>query len=271
MFLTNMRNYKPEITTSVNIKGVLDIDSVKGCYYGIKKYPGGGCYGLCYAAKMAKIRGYDFNNSISRNINNKNSSQLRLFDSFLNMGDKNIFRTVEKHNMDWFRIGTMGDPCHNWELTCYLCEWLYRLKIPVIVTKHWIPISDKLLFKLKNKNVVFNTSISPLDTIEEIKYRLYQFNRIKKEKIKSVLRIVSCEFGKTNIGKRLSKIQSELFKNKPIIDNPLRIPCHDKRVIKGHIITSFVKDLNSKTSVSILNKNTYIGKCSLCPDQCGIN
>jgi hypothetical protein len=85
------------------------------------------------------------------------------------------------------------------------------------------------------------------------------------------LRIVSCRFGNTKTGQRLNKIQKKIFKNNPFIDNPLRISYSDKRVIKGHIITNMIKDLNCITSISIINKNTYIGKCSLCPDQCGVN
>jgi hypothetical protein len=166
-----MKNYKPKITAFTNKKGVLDIDSVKGCYNGMKKYPNGGCYGLCYAAKISKAHGYDFKNSVSRIISNKYSLQLRLFDEFYNMGDRNIFKIVENHKLSWFRIGTMGDPCHDWQLTHDVCEWLYRVKIPIIVTKHWLPISNKLLLKLKNKGVIFNTStVLSLDILPIIRY-----------------------------------------------------------------------------------------------------
>jgi hypothetical protein len=267
-----MTNYKSQLSATINKKGVLDIDSVKGCSSGMAKYPKGGCYNLCYAAKIAKRCGYDFTNSVSRAISNKNNKQLRLYDQFYDIyGGKNTFEIVEKHKLNWFRIGTMGDPCHDWQLTYDLCEWLYRLKVPVVVTKHWATISDELLFKLKGKNIVFNTSISALDTIDEISHRLYQFKRIKKVGIKSVLRIVSCKFGNTETGQRLNKIQEGLFKNKPIIDNPLRIPFSDRRVVGGHITTKRVKDLRGYASVSIFNNDTYIGECSFCPDQCGTN
>ena len=58
--------YLPVLTVTENGKGVLDVDTVKGCTEGMKKYPEGGCYGECYAAKTAKRYGIDFTKSISR-------------------------------------------------------------------------------------------------------------------------------------------------------------------------------------------------------------
>lgn len=54
------------LTASVNIKGVIDVDTVKGCALGMKAHPDGGCYGVCYAAKTAKYLGYDFTKSVCR-------------------------------------------------------------------------------------------------------------------------------------------------------------------------------------------------------------
>ena len=49
--------YKPVLTASENLKGVLDVDTVKGCSSGMAAYPGTGCYGACYAATTAKQYG----------------------------------------------------------------------------------------------------------------------------------------------------------------------------------------------------------------------
>jgi hypothetical protein len=264
-----LKKYKSEISATVNRKGVLDIDSVKGCSIGMSKYPNYGCYGVCYAAKISKLYKYDFTNSISRKINYKNTMQLCLFDDLF-YGKKTIINTVKNHKMEWFRIGTMGDPCHDWQLTVDLCLWLCRIKIPVIITKHWNRIPKYLLPKLKQTGTIINTSISPLDTIAEIKHRLNQFKRLKRAGIKSILRIVSCRFGKTENGIRLNELQKKLFLNKPIIDNPLRIEQNDYRVTDGLILIENHKDLNSKRYISIVNKNAYIGKCLDCPDQCGL-
>ena len=265
-----MKFYKEKLTASINRKGVMDIDTVKGCTMGMKKYPDGGCYGLCYAYKIAKLYRYDFTKSVSRLISDKDIRQLQLFNGLCLDSSKIVFNTVKRHKMSWFRIGVMGDPCHDWPLTVDLCEWLHGFRIPVIVTKHWIKIHDDLLPKLRMAKVVFNTSISPLDSDEEIKHRLQQFNRLKAAGIRSVLRIVSCKFGNTATGTSLNEIQKELFCNSPIIDNPLRIPKTDKRVINGDILVKKHKDLGGGSTISIFNPKTYIGTCDKCPDQCGV-
>lgn len=61
-----MMDYDDKLTATINRKGVLDIDTVKGCRSGVKIYPNGGCYGLCYAFKMAAVYGFDFSKSVSR-------------------------------------------------------------------------------------------------------------------------------------------------------------------------------------------------------------
>lgn len=263
-----MKYYKNQISAYLNRKGILDIDSVKGCTFGTTKYKNG-CYGLCYANKTARLYNYDFAHSVTRNINCKNINQLCLFNDMF-FGDNKIINVLKQHILGWFRIGTMGDPSNNWEATINLCLWLHKIRVPVVVTKHWVEIPEYLLTKFRQVGAVFNTSISALDTKQEIEYRLHQFKRLKYFGIKSILRIVSCEFGNTKIGIKLSKIQDELFKHKPIIDNPLRIPKGDKRVCSGDIIVKLVENINTKASISIFNKDAYIGKCYTCPDQCGL-
>lgn len=264
-----MKEYLPLLSATINRKGVLDIDTVKGCNIGMTKYPDGGCYGLCYAAKTAKFYGYDFSKSISRKISVP-TKQMNLFNKPVIYGKNSIKNIVKKHSLEWFRVGTMGDPCHDWELTVIVCEWLCRYKKPVIITKHWIELTDRFLEKLSKCGAVINTSVSPLDTIEEIQHRVKQFNRIKSYGIRSILRIVSCEFGKTETGIKLNKIQNELFKNNHIIDNPLRISTSDYRVKIGDIIVKRIKDMNTLSSISLNSKKAYLGKCMDCPDQCGV-
>jgi hypothetical protein len=267
------KQFSPTLTASVNSKGVLDIDTVKGCTSGMKAYPDGGCYNLCYAAKLAKLYGYDFSKSISRGygIENYNSKQILL--SFVGeVGSVQIARLVKRHTLEWFRIGTMGDPCHDWDMTLSVCRWLTVFnKAPVIVTKHWITLTDEQLVAFSDCGAVFNTSISALDNPAEIRHRMKQFNRIKEHSIKSILRIVSCKFGDTTWGREKSKDQADLFKNIPHIDNPLRIPATDKRVLSGDIIAGRFEDLNSKVSVSVAHEDAYFGHCNDCPDQCGLN
>jgi len=243
-----MKEYLSKISININNKGVIEIDVVKGCSLGMEKYPEGGCYGLCYARKIANRYGYNFSKSISRKFNIKDI--------------KKIIGEFTKHNNSWFRIGVMGDPSHDWKLTLKLCKEVYKYKTPVIVTKHWKEIPKDFLYQFYKYNVVFNTSISALDTPEERVYRLKQFNRLKSYGIKSVLRIVSCAFGQTKEGKKLNEIQNDLFFNKPFIDNPLRISKNDIRVLSGDILIN-------ENNISLKNKSTHIGKCANCKDKCG--
>ncbi len=249
-----MKQYLPVLTTTINRKGVLDIDTVKGCALGMKAYPDGGCYGLCYAAKMAAIYGFDFSKSVSRKECDKTS----------------VENEIVKYPVSWFRIGTMGEPCHNWDWTIEVCDWLHKYKTPVIITKSWVNLTDEHIKILQKNDVVVNISISPLDTKDERTHRLEQFLRLKENSIRTVLRIVSAQFGETDYGKERAEIQRELFLYSPIIDNPLRIHKNDPRVISGDIIVQQHKDLGGGSSISIANRNAYIGPCNTCPDQCGV-
>tara|TARA_Y100000310_G_scaffold49910_1_gene46087 strand:- start:1575 stop:2384 length:810 start_codon:yes stop_codon:yes gene_type:complete len=268
-----MKKYQSRLTASVNTKGVLDVDTVKGCSSGMKAYPAGGCYDLCYAAKLATLYGYDFSESISREFATEQYNTRQILLSFVGeVGSVQIARLVRRHKLSWFRIGTMGDPCHNWDLTLDVCRWLIEFKkTPVIVTKHWVSLTDGQLDAFADCGVVFNTSISALDTSAEIKHRLKQFDRIKDHKTKSVLRIVSCGFGDTEFGREKSEIQERLFQIKPYIDNPLRIPATDQRVLSGDIIVEQRQDLLSVVSMSVAKDDAYTGHCDDCPDQCGLN
>ena len=250
-----MAEYLPCLSVSVNRKGVLDVDTVKGCALGMAAHPGGGCYGVCYAAKMARARGFDFARSVSR--------PCCVYDR------PGIRRQVARHAASWFRVGVMGDPCHDWPLTVDVCEWLGKIKRPVIVTKHWTPLSNENLRRLAKIGAVINTSVSPLDSAVEIAYRLEQFERVRSAGIASALRVVSARFGETENGKRWSEIQGRLLGCAPVIDTPLRIPGADPRVQAGDIILDQHSDLGGRSRVSVVNPRTYIGACSLCPEQCG--
>ncbi|GAG32460.1 unnamed protein product, partial [marine sediment metagenome] len=168
----------------------------------------------------------------------------------------------------------MGDPSYDWDYTVLVCEWLGRLKTPVIVTKHWMRMSDNHASALGKCCTVINTSTSPLDNELEIEYRINEFNRLKEFGIKSILRVVSAKFGKTDEGERLNHVQNRIMNNSPIIDNPLRIPVRDGRVVCGDIAAS--KHISSiggfgSSTVSVVNHRAFLGKCGVCPDQCGVN
>ena len=251
------KQYLPVLTASENFKGVLDVDTVKGCYSGMAAYPGTGCYGACYAATTAKQYGRDFSIAVSRKP--------------APWSWRSVWRQVRDYRGNWYRIGTAGDPCHDWANTVAVCE-LFRStgKHPVIITKHWQILDDEQLGRLAALAAVINTSVSALDTEQELKHRLRQIERVKKAGIKSVARVVSCNFGVTEWGVERAKVQAELLKLDPIVDNPLRIPATDQRVIDGHLIVDRIAEaVGGGKSVSLHKPDVYLGKCVGCPDQCG--
>ncbi len=250
-------NYGPYLTACENSKGVLDVDTVKGCELGMKAYPKGGCYGECYAAKTAKMYGYDFTKSVSRKPYKLHFAK--------------VFEAVKKFPASWYRIGTAGDPSHDWDNTVEVCVKLISTgKNPVIITKHWIAASDKHLIALKDCGASFNTSTSGFDTDEEIEYRVSQIKRIASFGIKSVNRIVTAKYGDTEWGRQAQKKQDYLFTIQPIIDNPLRIPTTSERVRNGDVIVEKIqRAIGGGKMISLHAKGVFLGHCSLCPDQCG--
>ena len=254
-----MRAYSTWLTADVNRKGVLDIDVVKGCAVGIASHGPTGCYGACYAAATAKFRGIDFSKSVIRTIQSHSHA-------------REIERTVKSAPLGFFRIGTMGDPCHSWEATCDLVEWLAPYATPVIVTKHWLRATDEQFGRLIANGSVLNTSISALDSPAQLSHRQRQFMRYRELGGDSVARIVSCDFNEDDpLGAKMANTQRHLFTLRPVIDNPLRVPRSHPLVQAGVIRLTVVRDLSAKRTVSISNESTYVGHCDGCPDQCGLS
>lgn len=253
-----MRTYRNILAVDINEKGVLDVDTVKGCTAGMSARPGTGCYGACYAAKIAKFRGLDFSQAVTRTIHSR--AQARA-----------IERAVAAAPEGFFRIGVMGDPCHAWEETVSVVEWLSEFARPVIITKHWRTATDDQLKRLATCGTALNTSISALDTPAELKHRRGQFFRFKLIGGNSVARIVSCDFAdETPEGARMKALQADLFTLRPTLDNPLRAPKTHPLVMAGIIRLTTMKDLDSQRTISLVNSQTYVGHCAGCPDVCGI-
>lgn len=253
------RLYLPIFTVTENRKGVLDCDTVKGCTCGMSAYPGGGCYGECYAAKTANQYGIDFTIAVSRKPVRK------IF--------TDCFFTVKNHKGSWYRIGTAGDPCHDWDNTILICELLKNTgKIPVIITKHWISLSDENIDRLRDLNAVVNTSTSGMDTDSEISFRVGQARRLRESGIRSIHRIVTCFFGSSSWANQCKEKQEYLLSLDNIIDNPLRTDKSNNRVINGDIILTRRDESIGGGSkfVSLHNPNVYLGTCTECPDQCGV-
>lgn len=253
-----MRPYRNVLTVDINEKGVLDVDTVKGCTAGMAARPGTGCYGGCYAAKIAKFRGLDFATAVTRTVHGKAHARA-------------IERAVAAAPEGFFRIGVMGDPCHAWEETVSVVEWLCDFARPVVITKHWRTATDDQLKRLAACGTALNTSISALDTPAELKHRRAQFFRFKLFGGNSVAHVVSCDFDESTAeGARMKAKQTDLFALRPTLDNPLRVPMNHPLVVAGVIRMTVMKDLGSERPISLANTSTYVGHCAGCPDVCGI-
>ena len=252
--------YSSVLTVVENGKGVLDVDTVKGCEAGMARYPQGGCYGECYAYKNAVRYGLDFRKSISR--------------QFIGREHKcDLIKIMLQHKAGWYRIGTAGDPCHDWKHTVAIVNALWHVhKIPVIITKHWIAMEDWHIEKLRSLGAVVNTSTSGMDTEGEIKHRTIQIERLRAGGVKSVCRVVTCNYGKSEWARERKERQEYLLSIKPIIDNPLRARKSNPHVINGDIaLTRSEASVGGGKYVSLHNEMPYLGKCDKCPDQCGVD
>lgn len=252
-----MNQYSDKISLIKNFRGVYDLDTFKGCYNGLIS-KNKGCYDECYAAKFAKQYGYKFNESFIRNFTD--------IDHLIE-----IRRQIKNIDMPFIRIGVSGDPSYNWTHTIKIISLIYELTKIVIVTKHWNILSDNQLKELSKYKVIINTSVSALDTNNEIQHRLYQYERIKKY-CKSILRVVSCDFNLSNIkGMYLNEIQNILLNKQNVIDNVLR-PSKSNVYVKHNIIKiKKEKFITTDLYFSKNNDHAYIGICDKCPDMCGLN
>lgn len=263
-----MKTYKPIITLVRNERGCYILDTVKGCSVCGKEKPNG-CYDNCYAKNIASRYGFDFSHVVTRDFEQEHS-QIFLPGFLDTRHEGEIIHAIKNIDMPFVRIGEMGDPSENWEHTIHICNIISLAKKPiVIITKHWKTMPDILLKDIAG--VCINTSISALDSDEEIEHRLQQYNRLKPF-CKSVLRVVSCDFNKDNAeGLRRSKMQERLFYNDNVIDTVFRPSAKNPLVINGIINVAKVKFLKQNMLASAYNKSAYFGRCETCPDMCGIN
>jgi hypothetical protein len=258
-----MNKYSTKINLIENSRGIWDLDPIKGCKYGMQEQENG-CYGSCYANKSAKARGYDFANSV-----------LRDFESIEHL--RSTIKKLRTIPLSFVRMGVTGDPSENWEHTIDICNKIKVIrkrivsKNIVIITKHWKKLPLHLYEKVKNLDLIINTSISALDSDKHFKRRLDEYHKLKSI-CKSILRIVSCDFNLDNPqGKAYNDIQESLFNNKNIIDTVLRVPETHYLVKEGIINIEKCSFLSSNATASIKNKNTYFGHCKDCPEMCGVN
>lgn len=258
-----MNKYSNKIALVENVRGIWDLDPIKGCKHGMKAHKNG-CYGACYANRAAVSRGYDFADST-----------LRDFESIEHL--RSTIKKIRTIPLSFVRMGVAGDPSENWKHTLDICDKIKVIrkrivsKQIVIITKHWKKIPVKLYDKVKKLNLIINTSISALDSNKHFARRLSEYRKLKPI-CKSVLRIVSCDFNLDHPqGKAYNDIQESLFANENVIDTVLRVPENHYLVKEGIVNIEKCEFLSSKTTASFKNKNTFFGHCKDCPEMCGVN
>ena len=253
------RTYQPFLTVELNRKGVLDVDTVKGCALGMAAHPNGGCYGECYAKRVAEMRGIDFSVSVSRKLHTQ-------------WHKATLSKIMGESGLSWYRVGTFGDPSHDWHNTVSVLVALRPMGMtPVVVTKAWIAPTDEELRGLFYAGAVINVSVSGMDTDDEREHRQEQLARFRAAGLTALPRVVTCQYGNTKWGRDCSEKQRALTSSGPFIDNPLRISKSNLRLLSGDIIATRRADsVGGGKLVSIRDRSTHLGRCSSCPDQCGI-
>jgi len=252
-----MKEFSNDISLMKNSRGVWDLDISKGCVHGMQ-HNDKGCYGECYAARYAKVYGYDFSKTV-----------LRKFKDIDHVA--NIRRQLYNIDMPFFRIGVTGDPSDDWGHCLKIIRLVSGIKPIVIITKHWEQLTNTQINELSLYDVCVNTSISALDRTDLLINRLAQYNRLKKF-CKSVLRIISCDFNTNNLrGLFYNETQNLLFDNDNILDNVLRVSLNNELVRMNIINVKSKRFLTKDSYFSKTNNSTYTGVCDKCPDMCGIN
>lgn len=254
-----MRDFQEVITFDKNARGCWGLDPLKGCSNKQNKYTSmlgfeiqgsRGCYGICYANRIATGYGYDFGKIVKRDF----------------IDDNHFKEIAEKlKQVPFVRLGISCDPSDNWEHTLGIVEKIkpYQKNI-VIITKHWQELTEKQCEQLSG--ICVNTSISALDNQFDIDKRLFWYHKLK-DYCNSVLRVCTADFNDVVLKEK----QNELLKNEKVIDNILRFPESHELVQNGIINIKRYQFLGKECSASKHNESVYFGHCESCPEQCGIN
>lgn len=263
-----MKCFGDKISLVKNGRGCYILDTVKGCSAITKKT--GGCYGDCYANRIASRYKIIFDKPVSRMFV-CDKIQPSLFGFIDSKHLSYMIKQIRKIDMPFIRIGDMGDPSEDWNNTIDVCEKIKNAdKSIVIITKHWNPIDLQLCKKLEKLNVCINTSISAMDSESELEYRIEQYEKLKNY-CRSVLRVVSCDFNTSNeVGAKMKDRQDFIFSKYNVLDTVFRPSVQNQFVTNKIINVEKAVFIKSRCLVSLRNKNAYLGDCKHCPDLCGM-
>tara|TARA_R110001592_G_scaffold141371_1_gene362841 strand:- start:45 stop:812 length:768 start_codon:yes stop_codon:yes gene_type:complete len=250
-----MRSYSNKITLTKNGRGIWTIDPIMGCKSGVEKDKKG-CFSDCYAARNARIYGYDFTENILRDFEDEKHL-------------KSIITKANKLKFEFIRMGNSGDPSENWDHTIKILEKLKPInKEFVIITRHWNKLNLEQLKRISKLKVCINTSISPID--DDLHGNIQQYE-ILKNYCKSVLRCVSFNFNTGNKkGMNYDLIQNWIFHKYDVLDTVFRCSKSNPLYKEGIIKIKETKFLGKKCYVSKNNPKTYFGNCENCLEKCGV-
>lgn len=251
-----MREYKKEISLAENGRGIWTLDTIMGCNSGVKNDKKG-CYNDCYAARNARIYGYDFSQNVLRDF--KDEKHIN-----------SIKKKINNLSFPFIRMGNSGDPSEDWEHTIKIIEKLKGInKEIVIITKHWNKLNLNQLQRLSGLNICINTSISAID--KNLHENINEYENLKNY-VKSILRCVSFDFNlNSQEGLEYNLIQDWIFNNYDVLDTVFRCSKSNELYENGIINIKQTKFLGKKCYVSKNNPKAYFGNCVNCLEKCGVN
>ena len=259
-------------------------DTVKGC--------AGGCHG-CYAALSQGVMfgRIDFDKPVSQILNRA----LLRYDCMQLIWSQPHIR--------WVRIGTMGDPSFDWELTADTVEIIAETGlVPVIITKFWKLPSEEILTRMAVSGVKIHWSVIPgYDDHPEVSSRsrriletLQKFHRMTKHE-NTFIRLCTFLFDPSTEEGRLLAEAQEYFATTSkkngwrIIETPWKMEANDPRwpfvdadaYHKAHSYSDWENGESRKQTAGALyfkgdpyrEKDSWaigcVTLCTTCPNQCG--
>jgi hypothetical protein len=258
-------------------------DTVKGCP--------GGCWG-CYAALSMGVMYNRINFDIPVS---------QILDPGLLKADC-VELMWKRPDLNWVRIGVMGDPSLDWELTTKTCEVISETGlIPVLISKFWKQPSHDQLVRMAISGAIMHWSVIPgYDDHPEVSVRsrtifeiLTEFHRMSRAE-NVLMRLCTfywnrdVEDGATLADSQDWYAQEAERLNWRILETPWKLEGNDPRwplvdrdlYDKAHSYADWSKDGRKRTAGAVYftgdpyatNDTWAIGcvtPCGVCPNQCG--
>lgn len=238
------------------------LDTVRGCVG--TRVTNGGCYGQCYAAKMAKMSGVNFSVPVSMELD---PAVLR--------------RALRKVKENWIRIGVSGDPSLDWTLTLDTCKIIHdEGKVPVIITKGWHSLTDEQMLSMLRSGTILHVSCSGDDGVPMFNTRTKLMQRYLDLGGRTICRIISSAW--TGEHAAMQERYMTWCKDHKInvLETPLRIYRTNPHYLEGRMIKDKMKKhvspysgkFDGALTAGRMFQGPDVGYCDTacgdCPNQC---